>query len=157
MSIRPLVGLTAAAMLIIGPVALGAAHSDTPVPRSAKDPIAQSVILDGHLTRSTQLAIHYVIAGNTAVYSDRSTGDPILADGGELGSVSVFIDGRPRGGSDAGDVTCAAGARVREYYDQFPTQKFRVRAGNHHRVRVVTRYCAPDGTESRTTQRIVIR
>lgn len=155
MKTRSLVGLAAAAV-VISSVALDAARSDTPVARSPGDPIAQSVILDGHLRTSTRLAIRYVIAGNTAVYSDASTGDPILADGGELGSVRVYIDGRLRGGSDAGSVTCAAHTRIREYYDQFPGQTFRVRAGDQHPVRVVTHYCAPDGTESRTSRRLVI-
>lgn len=126
MNTSPLIGLAVAALVMISPVALDAARSDTPAARSPGDPIAQSVILDGQLRTSTRLAIHYVIAGNTAVYSDASTGDPILADGGELGSVRVYIDGRLRGGSDAGSVTCAAHTRIREYYDQFPRQTFRV-------------------------------
>lgn len=157
MRIRTLVGLLAPAMLVVGPAALSAGHSDSSAARSSGDPIAQSVILSGHLTTPTKLAINYVIAGNTAVYSSPTTGDPILADGGELGSVRVFVDSRLRGGSDAGSVTCAADARIREYYDQFSTQQFRVRASTRHLVRVLTRYCAPDGTESTTTQRIVIR
>jgi hypothetical protein len=156
MNMHPLVGLSAAAILAVGP-ALTAAHSTTSAPRSAGDPVAQSVILHGHLTTPTQLSLHYVVAGNTAVYSDPETGDPILQDGGELGSVRVFIGGRLRGGSDAGSVTCAPHARVREYYDQFPRQTYQVQARSLHRVRVVARYCAPDGTESTTTQRIVVR
>ena len=88
---------------------------------------------------------------------DPQTGDPILADGGELGSVSIFIDGRARGGSDAGDVTCAAHAKVREYYDQFPARRFHVHAADSHRVRVVTHFCSPDGTMSKTTERMVVR
>ena len=115
------------------------------------------MILTGHLTTPRRLALHYVVAGNTAVYSDPSTGDPILAQGGEVGSVIVFIAGKPTAGRDAGYVTCAAHTRVREYYDQFSSQTFRVTAGNLHRVRVVARYCAPDGTESKSVQRIVVR
>jgi hypothetical protein len=152
-----LIGLTAATVLVLGPVASSAADPDPRAARSIRDPIAQSVILEAHLNTSTSLAIRYVVAGNTAVYSSSTTGDPLLADGGELGSISIFVDGEPAGGSDAGAVTCADHAPVREYYDQFPTRTIRVRVRDQHRVRVVARYCSPDGTESTTTQRIVVR
>jgi hypothetical protein len=152
-----LVGLCLATALVGGPAALNAAHSAIPDARSGAAPIAQSVILDGQLSTRHRLALHYVVAGNTAVYSDPATGDPILADGGELGSIRVFIGGRLRGGSDAGFATCVAHSPVREYYDQFPIQTFRVKASNIHRVRVVARYCASDGTESRTVQRLAVR
>ena len=155
MNISSLVGLSAAAILALSPAALAAGHSATPAARSAGQPIAQSVILDGHLTTPTQLVLHYVIAGNTAVFSDPELG-PILADGGELGWVRVYIGGKLRGGSDAGAVACLSHTRVREYYDQFPIQTYRVKARNIHRVRVVTRYCAPTGTESTTVQRLVV-
>ncbi|CUR54217.1 exported hypothetical protein [metagenome] len=157
MNTRSLVSLSAAAILAVSPAALAAGHSATSALRSAGDPIAQSVILRGHLRTSTRLALRYVVAGNTAVYSSSTTGEPILADGGELGSIRVFINGKLRGGSDAGAVTCAADTKVREYYDQFPTQSFRVKASNTHRVRVVAHYCAPDGTQSKSTKRIVVR
>jgi hypothetical protein len=152
-----LVGLTVAAVLALVPVASSPVDPDTRAARSIRDPIAQSVILEGHLTTSTRLVIRYVVAGNTAVYSSPSTGEPMLAEGGELGSISIFVDGRIAGGSDAGYVTCAADAPVREYYDQFPTRTIRVVARDRHRVRVVARYCTPDGTESTSTQRIVVR
>ncbi len=157
MKASSLIGLSAAAILAGSPAVLAASHSTTSAVRSAGEPIAQSVILRGHLTTPTKLALHYVIAGNTAVYSSSTTGEPILADGGELGSVRVFINGKLRGGSDAGAVTCAAHAKTREYYDQFPTQSFRVKASKVHRVRVVALYCTPDGTQSTTTQRAVVR
>ena len=157
MNRRPLVGIAAAAVMAASPLALSAARAEAPAARSASDPVAQSVILDGHLKTPTRLVISYVIAGNTSVFSDPQTGDPILADGGELGSVSIFIDGRARGGSDAGDVTCAAHAKVREYYDQFPARRFHVHAADSHRVRVVTHFCSPDGTMSKTTERMVVR
>ena len=74
MNISSLVGLSAAAILALSPAALAADHSATPAARSAGQPIAQSVILDGHLTTPTQLDLHYVIAGNTAVFSDPELG-----------------------------------------------------------------------------------